>query len=239
VRDSSAWTVLDIEGVREVATQAARRVNRRYSQVTELDDLTQDALILIATKGDLLSCLEGDEPELGLLQYRVEMDLVNKAQTAANQQQRNIPFERLEATEGDHTFVRPYVAIATASSDYTRESVETLLPAVWDESYVYGMPQRDDAPDPDMPKGSTNKATGNNLVAYIADIKTGWDKTPLTVKERRAVLLAYGMGWTQGEIATNQGVSQQTIQERLYKAIGKIVARLNGGLFYELLGVEA
>lgn len=240
MRGTTDWSPLEVEGVREVANQAARRVARRYSEYVDLDDLTQDALARIVAKADLLECLEGEEPELGLLQYRLERDLVNMVTTQVKHAQQTISYDRLvEADDEGHGYVRPYVAIATASSEYTRESVETLLPAVWDESYVYGMPKRDDAPDPDMPKGSTNKAQGNNLSAYIADIKTGWEKTPLTTKERRALVLAYGFGWTQQEIAYNQGVSQQTIQERLYKAVGKIVARLNGGLFYELLGVEA
>ena len=239
MRDAD-WTALDIEGVREVASQAARRVARRYSAHVEVDDLLQDGLIRIATTQNLLDCLLDEEPELGLLQYRLEQDLVEGIETRVKHAEQTIPYHRVEQADQDqHTYVRPYVAIATASNEYTRESVETLLPAVWDETYTYGMPQRDDAPDPDMPKGSTNKAQGNNLSAYIADIRTGWTATPLTTKERRALVLAYGFGWTQQEIAFNQGVSQQTIQERLYKAVGKIVARLNGGLFYELLGVEA
>lgn len=241
MRDGSAdFSVLDLEGVREVALQAARRVHGKYKSYTELDDLHQEALVLIATTSDLLDCLLDEEPELGLLQYRLERDLVDTVKTPVRQAQQTIPFDRVEQAEGEGGhYMRPYVAIATASSEYTRESVESLLPAVWDESYVYGMPKRDDAPDPDMPKGSSNKAQANNLSAYIADIKTGWEKTPLTQRERASLLLAFGFGWTQSDIAFNQGVSQQTIQERLYKAVGKIVARLNGGLFYELLGVEA
>lgn len=240
MRESTAdWSVLDLAGVRDVADQAARRVHRKFAQYSVVDDLRQDALVAIATTADLLSCLEGDEPELGLLQHRLECDLVNAMTTHARREQRTIPFGRVEQADDDRTYVRPYVAIETASNDYTRESVESLLPAVWDESYVYGMPKRDNAPDPDMPKGSTNKSQGNNLVAYLADIKTGWDKTPLSIKERRTLLLAFGFGWTQEQIAYNQGVSRQAIQQRIDAAVGKIVARLNGGLFYELLGVEA
>jgi|GEM_PF-4316488 len=130
-------------------------------------------------------------------------------------------------------FVAPCVVIETASNDYSRESVESLLPAVWDKSYAYGMPMKDDAPDPDMPTGVTNKARGNNLSAYLADIATGWEETPLTTKERRALLLACGLGWTHEEIAYNQEVSQQAISQRVEAAVGKIVAHLNGGYYYD------
>jgi predicted DNA-binding protein (UPF0251 family) len=133
----------------------------------------------------------------------------------------------------DSTYISSHVIIETASNDYTRESVESLLPAVWDEGYAYGMPQRDNAPDPDMPKGSANKARGNNLSAYIADIKTGWEKTPLTLKERRALLLAFGLGWTHEEIAHNQEITRRGLSQRVETAVGKIVAHLNGGYYYD------
>lgn len=233
------WDVLDRKGVREVASQAARRINRQYADYTELEDLKQDALVLIATSSGLQEAV--DKGELGLLQFRLEQVLVKSIETYVRHTSRHISYDRIEAQDENEegTFIRPYVEVATASNEYTRESVESLLPAVWDEGYAYGLPRQDTAPDPDMPRGSANKAQGNNLSAYIADIKVGWEKAPLTIKERRALILAFGLGWTQRQIAYNQGVSQQAIQQRIYSGVGKIVARLNGGLWHELEGVEA
>lgn len=233
------WSVLDLPYVREVVGQAVRRVMKKYDGVMEAEDLEQEALIMVVTRGNLQEAARSED-NIGLLQHRLEQDLGDLLLPLAKKVQKTVSYDKLkEDAEADGGFMLPYVIIETASNDYTRESVETLLPAVWDESYVYGLPQRDDAPDPDMPKGSTNKARGNSLSAYIADIKVGWEKTPLTQKERIALLLAYGMGWTHEQIAYNQLVSRQAITARIETAVGKIVARLNGGYWAELNGVEA
>ena len=78
------------------------------------------------------------------------------------------------------------------------------------------------------PAAAANKARGNSHWAYIGDIKTGWIKTPLTLDERRALLLRFGLGWDQTDIAFNQGVSQQAMSKPLDAAVKKITARLNG-----------
>lgn len=233
------WAVLDLPLVQKVIDQAARRVHRRYENVIELDDLQQEATIMVVTRDNLTSAAMKAESEPGLLQHRLEQDLGDWVLPRAKQASQTISYDEITEGADEEGFILPYVVIETASNDYSRESVETLLPAVWDESYMYGLPQRDDAPDPDMPRGASNKARGNNLSAYIADIKTGWEETPLSIKERRALLLAYGLGWTQKEIAFNQGVSQQAISKRIEQGVGKIVARLNGGYWYELEATEA
>jgi DNA-directed RNA polymerase specialized sigma24 family protein len=234
------FTYTDNATANDVVNQAARRIHKRYAQYSELEDLVQEAHIMVATRGDHQRAIEDEN--YGYLQHQLELDLTDMLDTTVRRAQKNVSYDALREAQGadeEGGYITPYVVIETLADDYTRESVESLLPAVWDESYSYGMPARDDAPDPDMPKGSTNKARGNNLAAYIADIKTGWEKTPLTQKERIAVLLAYGMGWTQKQIAFNQNVTQQTIQKRIENAVGKITARLNGGYWYELNGVEA
>jgi hypothetical protein len=236
------WDVLSLPGVQKAVTQAARKIHKRYENVIELEDLEQEATIIMVTRlpERAQACAEGaGDDNLGTLQHELEMDLVDYLRPKAAERQKTISYDALVEKSDEDGLIAPYVVIETASNDYTRESVETLLPAVWDESYLYGLPQRDDAPDPDMPKGSTNKARGNNLSAYIADIKTGWEKTPLTTKERRALILAYGLGWPIKEIAYNQGVSDRAIRYRIEGAVGKIVARLNSGYWYELEGIEA
>ncbi|TCC19985.1 sigma factor-like helix-turn-helix DNA-binding protein [Kribbella sindirgiensis] len=115
---------------------------------------------------------------------------------------------------------------------YDRALVEHLLPTLWDPGAVYGVPVPT-APPADMPKGSTNKKEGNVLFAHLADIRAGWFETDLTDNERRALLLRFGLDWTESEIATNQGTSQSRISVRLYTGVGKIVAQLNGGEFVE------
>lgn len=229
--------VLADEAVCDIVVQAARRVQRRYRQM-EVDELTQQGYLLVSSTPELQEV--ADHPEtLGLLQFRLEQRLVRFATKEARRQQSTLSYDALTDVEEEGDFLLPYVAIATAANDYSRESVESLLPAVWDETYCYGLPRKDTAPDPDMPKGSTNKSHGNDLSAYLADIKVGWDRAPLTQKERVALFLAFGVGWTQEQIAFNQGVVQSTIHDRIFSGVGKIVNRLNGGIWFELEGVEA
>lgn len=218
--------------VMDVIRQSAKRIDRKFESA-ELEDLIQEAHIFVATTPSLQQAIEDEN--FGFLQHGLEQDLTQHCLKEERRTKKNVSYDALveSADNGEADFLLSSVIIETASNDYSRESVESLLPAVWDDSYVYGLPQRDTVPDPDMPKGASNKAHANNLAAYIADIKFGWDKTPLTDKERRALVLAYGFGWTQKEIAFNQGVSEKTIQPRIEAAVGKIVARLNGGYYYD------
>jgi hypothetical protein len=219
--------------VMDVIHQSAKRINRDYDRFSEYEDLVQECHIFLATKADLREAIEDEN--YGLLQYRLEADLKNLLDAEVRRTEKNISYDALveSAQDGAGEFLMSAVVIETASNDYSRESVESLLPAVWDDSFVYGLPQKDTAPDPDMPKGASNKAHANNLAAYIADIKFGWEKTPLTDRERRALVLAFGFGWTQREIAFNQGVDQGTISRRIDAGVGKVVARLNGGYYYD------
>lgn len=226
------FNYIDNATVMDVIRQSAKRTAAKYENA-ELEDLVQEAHVMVSTTPNLQEAI--DTAEYGLLQHRLEQDLSNLCMKEVRRTEKNVSYDALveAADSGDAGFVMSSVIIETASNDYSRESVESLLPAVWDDSYVYGLPQKDTVPDPDMPKGASNKAHANNLAAYIADIKFGWEKTPLTDKERRALVLAYGFGWTQKEIAFNQGVNQNTISNRVDTAVGKIVARLNGGYYYD------
>lgn len=228
----TAWDCFEIPGVEDVVRQAATKVAGHYE--LEVEDLAQEARIRVATVDNLNECLssDGSEHQLGLLQYRLEQDLVDIARVEASRRARNTSFdERYDATgdvdKGNFAPRPTSIVIRQEVGGYTRELVESLIPAVWDESFCYGI-RVENAPDHDMPRASMNKATGNTLAAHIADIKTGWAKAPLSNDERQALLLGYALDWTQKEAAFNQGVSQQTISNRLYSGIGKILGTLNG-----------
>lgn len=237
------WKRTTLPGVREVAEQSARRIHSRYGDVAgvELGDLDQEAHIALVTVPSLISLLEAEEIELGLVQHGLEQVLYKRCvRTEARRAGLNVPLSRIDGESYDESAsLLPYSPVPPLASDYSRESVEILLPAVWDEDYSFGLPRKETAPDPDMPRGSVNPKTANNLPAYIADIKTGWQKASLTRKERRAVLMRFGLAWTHEEIGQHEGVSRQAISARLETAVGKIVARLNAGFWYELEGVEA
>ncbi len=112
-------------------------------------------------------------------------------------------------------------------STYSRDLVEALLPAVWDDSYSYGMTV-EHAPDPDMPRAAVDPQRGGVLLAHLADIRKAWVLAPLTDKQRVAVLLRYGLGWSFVEIGFNQGINKVPARERAVRGVSLIMTYLNG-----------
>lgn len=113
---------------------------------------------------------------------------------------------------------------------YDRRAVEHLLPAVWSELTAYGI-QRDDLPDPGMPKAKSNPAHSNTLYAMLADIRTAWVKAPVPHPERQALLLTYGFGLTVQEGGIVLEVDKSTISRRCERGVGRITAWLNGDTY--------
>ena len=224
------WSVLEVEGVADVIHQAAAKVARQF----ELDpeDLQQEAGILVCDlRTNLPETVLCEEPQLGMLQYRLEQDLVNKVETEVRHRNQQVSYEERydEPADGGDDQMRTPVIVAQreAVSGYTRELVESLIPAIWDADFCYGV-KVENAPDADMPRGSTNKATGNTLAAHIADIKVGWAKAPLTRRERQAIFLHLGLDWSQREAAFNLGITREAVSQFVSGGVGKIVAELNG-----------
>lgn len=215
------WDVLTEEDVDRVVEQAAWIVHARYS-FTEIDDLVQEGRILVATRPSLK---RSRELGLGTLQHGLVRDLEDSVRTERDRRSKQTSYDA--AVEGGVP-EQPQPERRIPSGTYDRDGIEALLPAIWDESYCYGLPRASTAPDPSMPKGWTNKSHGNTFWAMLADIKTGWRRAPLTLKERRALLLRFGVGWTEQQIATHEGCSQPTLSVRLTNAVGKVVATING-----------
>lgn len=112
-------------------------------------------------------------------------------------------------------------------SSYTREMVQELVPTIWDRQYVWGMVD-DERPDPDMPKAKGPKNAKNTLWAYLADIRVAWDRAPLSIKERQALVLCGGLdlNFVLGGVVL--GIRKQSAQERYERGIGKLTDFLNG-----------
>ena len=206
--------------VQKIVSIRARQIAWDFDHAIEAADLEQEAMILIATKPEF------DTDDYGLIDHRIRADMINLCTTRQSQRRRNVPLMS-EQDEPSEPAVE-YVPLSPVPGGYTREQIELLLPAVWDESYCYGLPAREDAPDPDMPRGSVNVAHGNNLSAYIADVKSGWKKAPLTLLEKRAVVLRFGAAYMDREIAEHEGVDRSTITHRIETAVTKIANYLNG-----------
>ena len=116
---------------------------------------------------------------------------------------------------------------------YSEDRIAQLLPSVWDRTYAWGM-QNEQAADPDMPKmqyRSPKEAT--TFWTHLIDVRISWERAPITMFERRALLLHYGLGWTQQEIAEHQGVSRISIQKRLKKGVKTLADWLNADYITE------
>jgi len=110
---------------------------------------------------------------------------------------------------------------------YSEAMVEQLLPSAWDRTYAWGM-QNPEAPDPDMPKSkykSPKEAT--TFWTHLIDVRIAWEQAPLTMFERRAILLSYAFGWTAEEIGFNQGITSRAVNKRLAKGVDKLTEWLN------------
>lgn len=224
--DTHDWSVLDNPELVDLCEYVVETVS--YNRNLDADDLLQDAYVLVTATGGDLHAITSEPENFGLLAFRLEQQLINKHKTDIRRRDKAVSLDvRIE--EGDESIpYAPYVPRKDGAV-YTRELVEALLPAVWDEEYAYGMRQ-ENAPDPDMPRSSSNKSTGNTLAAHIADIRRAWELTDLLDAERRTLLLSHGFDWSSVEISFNQELTKRAIDKRLYSGVGKIVAFLNGDL---------
>lgn len=232
-RGSTAhWRLTEDANVKNVARKVSQSIADMNKGILEAEDLYQEGLILVAATPHLAArAIEG---EFGLLYTRLRTELmqkfVEKMDRSGELQARK--YKNVTFDDADNE-TKAYVLFDAGSGDYTDEAIKLLLPAVWDETYAYGLPRQDDAPEEGMPKSASNKARGNSHWAFIGDIKTGWEKTPLSIDERRALILTYGLGWTQKDSAINQGVVKSVINDRIQSGIKKITARLNGASIEE------
>lgn len=116
---------------------------------------------------------------------------------------------------------------------YSEELVESLLPSVWDSTYAWGV-QSTTSPDADMPKAKyVDPRQATAFWTHLIDVRRAWEIAPITMPERRVLLLAYGLGWTAEEIAFNQGVSVRAINKRRVKGVDCMAQWLNATDFID------
>lgn len=147
-------------------------------------------------------------------------------------------------------------------SNYNRVLVEQLLPAVWDDSYAYGMsnpheptpvyrckvhpkairPQGEDGGEvvstcacvePSTRRSAADPKTGGTIFAHLADIRIVWQRADVPQVERQALLLRFGLDWTVQAIGDAQGVTKKGAQLRVERGVGRLVAHLNGKSYHD------
>lgn len=233
MRGKADWSVLEDREVRIVAQKVAKVicVGNEGPGLMDKAEIEQEALILIATTPDLIA--HAKTKNYGYLYHELRCDVSDKflrpllrSGEMEARKYRTVTLGEIQEDEPD----LPAYTFDDGTNDYTTDMVTFLLPAVWDESYAYGLPDKADAPDRDMPRSAGNKARQNTHWAYIADIKRAWERTPLTLNERRALVLSFGLSWNQTEIAAHEGVSRRPIAKRIEHGIAKMTAFLNGAI---------
>lgn len=92
--NNADWTVLQLDGVADVAQKAASKVAAKFINVIDYDDLHQDAVIILASHRDTVQGYI-DRDELGYLFHWLWCDLTNIANREATKKNRQISYEAL------------------------------------------------------------------------------------------------------------------------------------------------
>lgn len=220
------WSMLHDERVVNIVDNATRKVAE--DREVDVDDLTQDAWLRIT---DLRTELPGFYyvGRWGLLYTALYRDLQDMTKTEANNRWRlqSHDVRHEEDAESGESAAPVAIAVRPDGSQYDRELVTALLPAVWDWQYCWGM-QVENAPDGDMPRSAPNKATGNTLAAHLVDIRRAWATAPLSLRERQCAFLVAGLDMTLQSAGQVLGIGHQRVSEDVMRAVGKVVATLNG-----------
>lgn len=110
---------------------------------------------------------------------------------------------------------------------YRRADIERLIPGIWDEWRVLEK-RLDTAPDPEMPKGTSDPRRSTDAWAALADIQRAWKLAGLTLRQRQAVLLVHALDYTHEEAARSLGVSRPAVSQHAEAGVGRLMFFLNG-----------
>lgn len=119
--------------------------------------------------------------------------------------------------------MRPYLC------PYDVAEVERHLPLIWlPREYAAMGPQDELQPAPDMPRSKPVKGSGFATPARVADLARAWRLAPLTLKQRQALILVYGLGYTNDRAGAVLGVGAGAVSARKCGGVDVLVAWLNG-----------
>lgn len=184
---------------------AAAQVARRYRGYLTFGDLIQEANIwVLKHPGTARSRLDdgrrGSRRLVG--QIAKHLDRLGRAEKAFS----------LQYSPDDEVF-------------YSTTMVETMLPAIWDESLLTHPPQTDDGP---TVRGNKDLAEQGNWLVSAIDVREAWAKARLDGQVRVALAYRYGYGLRNYQIAELLDVSDTTVAAYLKKGVAAIVDELGG-----------
>lgn len=88
------WAVLGIDGIEGVVRKAVSTVNSKYHGLLEVEDLKQDAYIILTTKhSNTFDQLQSGNIGLGAVHHRLVLDLLDSVQTEMNHRMDRISYE--------------------------------------------------------------------------------------------------------------------------------------------------
>lgn len=103
---------------------------------------------------------------------------------------------------------------------YTRTLIVALIEAIYNEG-VFQVNIVDDTP-----RRSKLDSEGNDLLAMLADVQIALD----SLEENQKALIAsvYGLGVSTSEIAEQEGVTRQAVDNRVNRVLDRLIKELGG-----------
>lgn len=112
---------------------------------------------------------------------------------------------------------------------YSRQQIESTMPAVWDTTMVLeGFQEQSRDAELQSIKGYVDPRRSNDRWAHCADIQRAWKLAPLTLRQRQVLYLRFAWGDLQMDIAHTLDVDQSTVSRALDAGLATIEAFLNG-----------
>lgn len=183
---------------------AVADVARRFRGYVERDDLVQEGAIwLLEHRKRVLSYVEDENEKRG--RYRLLRDLTMHMEKYARAQKA----QTLGYSADDEAF-------------YSKALVGMILPSVLHEDY-------------DQPQVEASEIRGNNdpaesgvWLAHRADVVRAWEEASLTDKEREALILHFGFGFSSRVIEDQIGIDHVTATRRVDSGLRKMIAHIGG-----------
>lgn len=117
---------------------------------------------------------------------------------------------------------------------YQRSFIETLLPGVWDDTYLQKPPDAITSTEPHARK--SDPAETSNWLISVLDIRDAWKRADLSDDVRLTLAYRYGDGLRISQIGQILEVADSTVQNYISKGINGLVKQLGGSAPYSCNG---
>lgn len=113
---------------------------------------------------------------------------------------------------------------------YQRAFIETLLPGIWDDSFLMKPP--DAVIDSEPHARKSDPAESSNWMVSVLDIRDAWKRAKIATDVRLALAYRYGDGMPIRLIAQLLNVGDSTVQTLLNRGINALIKQLGGSAPY-------